>query len=106
MLDFINAIDQFSTRIFQVVFARVEEWMDDDETVFRDSAGQHCTTSLSIERSDVGAAAGKAHPERCTGDDHEGLAPSVITKSALQRCASTAGHSSAARSRQSRSIAL
>ena len=40
MLDFVDAIDQFCARIFEMIFFRIEEGMDDNETIFRDRAGE------------------------------------------------------------------
>ncbi len=34
MLDFVQPINQLGASIFQVIFVRVEERMDDDEAVF------------------------------------------------------------------------
>ena len=41
MLNVFNPIDQLGAGIFQVVLARVEEGMDDDEAVLGDRAGEH-----------------------------------------------------------------
>ena len=49
MLDLVDVIDQFGAGIFQVIFARIEEWMNDDEAVFRDGTGQDRAASLAVE---------------------------------------------------------
>src|SRR5258708_767434 len=42
MLDLIEMVDQFGTRVFQVVLAHVKERMDHDEAIFRNRTGEYC----------------------------------------------------------------
>src|ERR1700689_1073371 len=75
MLNVLNPIDQLGAGVFEVVLARIEEGMDDDEAVLGDRAGEHRAPALAIERGQIRTAAGKAHAKRCAGNNHEWFTP-------------------------------
>src|SRR5262249_16297602 len=106
MMNVFDLVNQFGPRIFQMVFGGAEVGMHHDEGVLCDRARQYGAAFTVIELSDVRAAAGKADAERSAGNDHDLVGVEGMTRSASWRWASTAGHSSSTRVRQSASIAV
>jgi len=49
----LDLVDEFRSRIFEMIFAGVEERVNNDEAIFGDCARQHRAALLAVKRRNV-----------------------------------------------------